>query len=99
MTKRMVNVTVLVAVLAVAVLAPSTTFAAGHGSPVVSVESRGLGLFEMLLRLVGFNPVSGAPRSTPTQTVPTSTGSVSGSGYSTDTATWTGGGNRCLYGC
>ena len=98
MTKRMVNVAVLVAVLAVAVLAPSTTFAAGHGSPVVTVERHGVGLFEMLLRLVGFNPVSGATKSAPIQTAPTS-GSISSPGYSTDTATWTGGGNRCLYGC
>jgi len=98
MTKRMVNVAVLVAVLAVAVMVPSTTFAAGHGSPMVSAESRGAaGFFEMLLRLVGFNPVSGATKSTPIQTVPTS-GSISSPGYSTEEAIW-GGGGRCRLGC
>jgi len=99
MTKRMVNVAVLVAVLAVAVMAPSTTFAAGHGSSMVSAQGRGTtGFFEMLLRLVGFNPVSGATKSTPTQTVSPSSGSISSPGYSTEEAIW-GGGGRCRLGC
>jgi hypothetical protein len=90
MTKKMVNVAVLVAVLAVAVMAPSTTFAAGQGSQVVKAQGHGIGLIEMVLRLVGFNPVRGSEKDAPTQSISPAP--------STDTATWTGGG-RCLYGC
>jgi hypothetical protein len=99
MTKRMVNVTVLVAVLAVAVMAPSMSFAAGHGSAMVSAEGRGsASLFEMLLRLVGFNPVTGSTKNTPTQTVSPSSGSISSPGYSTEEAIW-GGSGRCQFRC
>ena len=92
MTKRMVNVAVLVAVLTVAVVAPSTTFAATR-TPSVSPASAhtGIGIIDMILNALGFNPVSGS-RSTPTQApVRTiSTGTTTG----TEGAIW-GGKDRC----
>ena len=79
MTKKLVNAAILVAVLAVAVMAPSATFAAGHGSPVMSVASHGPSLFDMFLSLFGFSHGSkNRPDPTPW----------------TDTATW-GGQGRC----
>ena len=98
MTKRMVNVAVLVAVLTVAVLAPSTSFAATQTVQTTRISSHtGITLLDMIMRLVGFNSVTGS-RTTPTQ-APTM-GALSGTqGPTTDTATWGGGGNRCPYGC
>jgi len=93
MTKRLVNAAVLAAVLALAVMAPSTTFAAGHGSSTITAASHGPSLFQMFLNLIGFNTVKGndnGPKNRPSPSPfdPTST----------DTATW-GGQGRCLIGC
>lgn len=96
MTKRMVNVAVLVAVLAVAVMAPSTTFAATRTTSVSPVSAHaGISFIDMILNAFGFNPVSGS-RSTPTQ-APVRT--ISGGTARTDTATWGGNGGRCPLGC
>src|SRR5262245_46326129 len=92
MKKRMVNVAVLVAVLTVAVLGPSTTFAAPRGTQMANIEARsGVSLFDMFLRLIGFDTVSHSKPSPVQKTTP------SGNGISTETATWTGG--RCPFGC
>jgi hypothetical protein len=86
--RRMVNVAVLLAVLVVTTV-PSTAFAGTYSSPRVSAETRGAAaFFEMFLRLIGFNPVSGATKSSPTP--------VSPSAPTPDTATWTGGPGKCL---
>jgi len=95
MTKRMVNVAVLVAVLTVAVLAPSTTFAATQTVRTTQISSHtGIALLDMILSAFGFNSVSGS-RTTPTQ-VPT--GSLARTQQPTqDGAIW--GGGKCPYGC
>jgi hypothetical protein len=87
MTKKLVNAAVLAAVLALAVMAPSTTFAAGHGSPVVTVASHGPSLFEMFLNLIGFNTVKGNDNGSKNRPAPSPFDPTS-----TDTATW---GGRC----
>ena len=97
MTKRMVNVAVLVAVLTVAVLAPSTTFAATQTVRTAQVSSHtGIALLDMILSAFGFNSVSGS-RTTPTQ-VPTtgSIGAGSGGQISPDEAIW---GGKCGIRC
>ena len=96
MTKRMVNVAVLVAVLTVAVMAPSTTFAATPTVRTTQISSHtGITLLDMIMRLVGFSSVTGS-RTTPTQAPTIGTvGSVSGGQVSTDEAIW-GGSGRCI---
>lgn len=92
--KKMVNAAILVAVLTVAVLAPSMTYAAPQTAQVTRINTHtGISLLDMILSAFGFNPVSGS-RTTPTQ-VPTS--GVSGGALKTDEAIWGGGkcGIRC----
>ena len=95
MTKRTVNVAVLVAVLTVAVLAPSTTFAAPTVRTTQIASPTGISMLDMILSMFGFNPVSGS-RSTPTQGQMKSGGSSSAS-ISTEEAIW--GGGKCRYAC
>jgi hypothetical protein len=94
----MVNVAVLVAVLTVAVLAPSTTFAATQTVRTTQITSHtGISLLDMILQMVGFNPVSGS-RPTPVQAPSQgSLGTGLGGQISTDEAIWGGGkcGLRC----
>jgi hypothetical protein len=92
----MVNVAVLVAVLTVAVLAPSTTFAATQTVRTAQVSSHtGIALLDMILSAFGFNSVSGS-RTTPTQ-VPSAT--LNRTQQPTQEGAIWGGGNRCPYGC
>ena len=61
MTKRMVNAMVLVAVLTVAVLAPSTTYAAPTTVRPTQISAHtGIALLDMILSMFGFNPASGS---------------------------------------
>ena len=94
MTKKMLNAAVLVAVLTVAVLAPSTSFAAPQPVRPTQITSHtGISLLDMILNAFGFNPVS-ASHPTPVQApVHANPG-----GAGTEGAIW-GGGNRCPYGC
>ena len=87
--KKMVNAAILVAVLTVAVLAPSMTYAAPQTVQVTRINTHtGISLLDMILSAFGFNPVSGS-RTTPTQ-VPTSGAgaAISGPSVSTDGAIW-----------
>lgn len=92
MTKNMVNAAVLVAVLTVAVLAPSTTFAATQSTRTTQINVQtGIAFLDAILSMIGYKPVRTAPTQAPTAP----TGSISG-GISTDGAIW---GGKCPYGC
>ena len=94
MTKKMVNAAVLVAVLTVAVLAPSTTFAATQTVRTTQISSHtGIALLDMILSAFGFNTVSGS-RTTPAQV--STGGAKTTQTPTTDGAIW---GGKCPYGC